>query len=97
MKDMLTIMTSIEKCIAQLDAACKELEEVGVTYSSVCVYYHNDIIPHMIYLSRGITELATAFDKKVESEPTDSFGRVKIGDISFMQSKLPVEREDRYA
>lgn len=97
MKDILTVLTNIERCIEQLHAACMELDEVGVSYISVNTYRHNDVIPPSIFLKSGIVDLATAFDKKVESEPTDKFGSVKIGDITFSQSKLPVEREDRYA
>lgn len=97
MKDILAVMTNIEHCIEQLDAACKELEDVGVSYISVNTFRHSDIIPPSIFLRSGIVDIATAFDKKVESEPTDKFGSVKLGNITFTQSKLPAEREDRYA
>ena len=97
MKDLLSILTNIERCIEQLDAACKELEEVGVSYHTVDSYKNKEYMPTTIYLSHGITELATAFDKKVESAPTDSYGKVYIGNLCFLQGKLPVEREDRYA
>lgn len=96
MKDLLSALTNIEHCMDQLKEALDELGEVGVVYISSTTYRFSDVVPSTIFLKSGIIELATAFDKKVESEPTSAFGQVKIGDIVFSQSKLPVEREDRY-
>lgn len=97
MKDILAVMTNIEHCAKQLRDACAELDEVGVHYFNIDMYKNTRTLPTTIYLSRGITELSTSFGKEITSEPTDSNGELRIGDIRFVQSKLPVERQDRYA
>lgn len=97
MKDILAVMTNIEHCIEQLRSACDELNEFGVDYHTIDIYVSKFSMPSTIFLSRGITEVSTSFGKEIESEPTDSNGRLYIGDIRFVQSKLPVERQDRYA
>lgn len=96
MKEMLTLIAKVEKCLAQLDDACKELEEVGLYYSSCDMYCNNNILPPTIYLKRGLNELSVVLDKKIESQPSHYFGSVTVGNIRFAQEKLPVEREDRY-
>lgn len=97
MKDILAVVTNIEHCIEQLRSACAELSEFGVTYHTIDIYKSTISLPPTIYLSRGITEISTSFGKEIESSPTESNGRLYIGDIKFVQPKLPVERQDRYA
>lgn len=97
MKDILAVITNIEHCIEQLRSACAELDEFGVKYHTVDVYKNNSYTKPTVYLSRGITEISTFFGKEIESEPTDSNGRLYVGDIKFVQPKLSVERQDRYA
>lgn len=97
MKDLLDALRNIEHCIEQLRNACAELDEFGVHYHTIDIYKNTKYMPATIYLKRGITEISTSFGKEIESEPTDSHGTLEVGDLKFVQSKIPVERQDRYA
>lgn len=92
LEQALAVLEDASNRMADARAAFKEIGiEVGSIYDTKYFGCNSNV-----FLNSGIVTLSTMAEEEIKSFSADS-GIVTIDGFDFFQSKLPVEREDRYA
>ena len=93
------VLSLIKDNLDSLAKHSKELMELGIDvnyieFASTGNYLYGT--PHSVLLTNGIGKLSILTEEKIDGRDSD-FGHLMLNDIMFIQPKLPVDREDRYA
>ena len=89
-----------EQAMSLLDDAVNLLRDVRTAFAEIGV----DIdaisdygLMTSVLLNSGVVTVSTSSGKKIDTVNDSNFGWLYIDGIRFLQEKIPVEREDRYA
>jgi hypothetical protein len=88
----------IKTAASEIKKVQRDLKEIGIEITSVPVYvFWEDTVRFSVYMDKGITDLSIVTGNEIDGNYYSNQGRVVVDGIEFIQSKLPVERVDRYA